>query len=206
MLPCDIASANAVWPRQLAWTPTAAAAALPPQCPLEVPLPLACCLLRQTCYKPATEPRFSTQRDHSAQTARLTRLGRSACSGSGFAPSRCVSGMWALPPCLSCAPPARHPQQCCLSRLCVPSSPSCSFVQALLGQTLSYRQPRPLGWAGGRSILVGCYPLAPRGEISPMGWEWRQPLPSDRFASAVLSWFVLPWPPGQCRKPAITNP
>lgn len=102
--------------------------------------------------------------------------------------------------CLSFAPP-RYTASAARGLLSVLD------VQLFRPEQLNQRpQPRqPWPWAGGRSVVVGATHLLAQRDLAD-GWEWRQPLPSDRFASAVLSWFVLPWHPGQCRKPAITTP
>lgn len=119
-------------------------------------MPPTCCLLRLTCYKSATEPRFSTQRDHSAQTARLTRLGCPAQSGSGFTPS--VASR-------ACGRSLEHSLH----------SLHCLLLPVLCTAQIQTRTAEPeaqlpaalaVGW---RQIhLGGCYPLAPI-EISPMG-------------------------------------
>lgn len=100
-------------------------------------------------------------------------------------------------PGLSC------PVQCCAQQkypLC-PRRPAVSPTAAEPEAQL--RQPWP--WAGGRSIVVGATHLLPETDLAD-GWEWRQPLPSDRFASAVLSWFVLPWPRVNAESPPSTTP
>lgn len=51
------------WPRP---GPNSTCCRIAATCPLGLPLPLTCCLLCLTCYKSATEPRFSTQRDRTA--------------------------------------------------------------------------------------------------------------------------------------------
>lgn len=52
---------------------------------------------------------------------------------------------------------------------------------------------------------MGATHLLPERDLAD-GWEWRQPLPSDRFASAVLSGFVLPWPRVNAESPPSTTP
>lgn len=171
------------------------AATHPPPPRPELPLPLTCGLLCPTCYKSATEPRFSTQRNHSARTARLTRSGDPAQSGSGFAPS---VASWACGralvqaskqaslPVLSCAPPRCHPQQPAESILFSPRRPAVSSIKA--GPRGSAKAALAVGWRADPSWWV--LPTCSHNRDLADGWEWRQPLPSDRFASASLSWFV----------------
>lgn len=137
---------------------------------------------------------------------RLTRSGDPAQSGSGSAPSvasrACGRSLEqaCLPACLSCAPPRYYPQQQEVSVLDVQL-----FRPGRLTQTrLSYGSPGP--WAGGQIHRgVGATHLLPWRDLAD-GWEWRQPFPSDRFASASLSWFVLPWPRVNAESPPSTTP
>lgn len=134
--------------------------AWPPLAPLAA-LATYSCLLCPTCYKSATEPRFSTQRDHSARMPRQTRLGRPAHSGSGFAPSVASRACGRAPSSKQACLAAGLAVRCTAQVRCYPqqqrpllSSPRRPAVSSrTAGPEAQRRQPCP--WAGGRSIVVG---------------------------------------------------
>lgn len=152
--------------------------------PLELPLPLTCGLLCPTCYKSATEPRFSTQRNHSARMVRLTRSGDPAQSGSGFAPS-VASRACGRALVQASKPDAIHSSQQKVSSSVLDAR---LFRPQQLGPRGSAKAALAVGWRADPSWWV--LPTCSHNRDLADGWEWRQPLPSDRFASASLSWFV----------------
>lgn len=139
---------------------------------------------------------------------RLARSGDPAHSGSGSAPSvasrACRRSLeQSLPACLSVCP-VHRPDTIHSSTKSLSSTSSC-FVQDGQPSGGSATAALDRGLAG-RSIVGGCYPLLLPWRDLADGWEWRQPFPSDRFASASPSWFVLPWPRVNAESPPSTTP
>lgn len=150
-------------------------------CHLQLP---AMSNLLQVCYR--TEV-FDSARPFCAH-ATPNSIGMSSVQRQRLCSIRCVSGMWArslerasLPGCTV------HCQ--CQRPLC-PLLDARLFRPEQLNQRLSAGSPGR-GLAADPSWWV--LPTRSHRDLAD-GWEWRQPLPSDRFASALPSWFVLPWP------------
>lgn len=136
---------------------------------------------------------------------RLTRSGDPAQSGSGSAPSVAsrACGRSLEQACLPACPVLCTAQMLSTAGSLCPRRPAVSSRTAKLDEA-QLRQPWAVGWRADPS-WVGATHLLPWRDLAD-GWEWRQPFPSDRFASASLSWFVLPWPRVNAENPPSTTP
>lgn len=174
-------------------------------CPLELPLPLTCGLLLsnllQVCYRAEV---FDSAQPFCANGT-PNSIGGSSAERQRLCPIRCVSGMWALPrtgkqACLACPVhrPDAHPQQTAEGVL--------SVLDVRLFRPEQLDQEAQLRAALAADPSWWVLPTCSHNRDLADGWEWRQPLPSDRFASASLSWFVLPWLRVNAESPPLTTP